>query len=68
MINAANIENLSAWIALFGEPDEFATRVQVLGELRRQSSMIGYINAFHLLTLASTLAAPFAFLFVVRRE
>ena len=68
LINAANIENLTPWIVLFGDADGLATRLQVLGEVRRQSSMIGYINAFTLMTLVSALAAPFAYLFSVRRS
>ncbi|MYE58732.1 MAG: hypothetical protein F4X35_03995 [Alphaproteobacteria bacterium] len=35
--------------------------------LHLQSSMIGYLNSFHLLTLAPLAAAPLAFLFVSRR-
>ena len=67
LINFANIENLSPWISLFGDASGTATRVQVLGEVRRQSSMIGYINAFTLLTLVSALAAPFAVFFSMKR-
>lgn len=67
LLSVANIENLTPWIVLFGEPDSLATRVQLLGEIRRQANMIGYLNAFVMLTLAAALAAPFAFLFSVRR-
>lgn len=67
LLSFANIENLTPWIALFGEPDSLATRVQLLDEIRRQANMIGYLNAFVMLTLVAALAAPFAFLFSVRR-
>lgn len=67
LLSVANIENLTPWIALFGEPDSLATRVQLLDEIRRQANMIGYLNAFVMLTLVAALAAPFAFLFSVRR-
>ena len=68
LLDAFDLRNLSAWITILGEPDEVPLRSHLMKEIRQQASMIGYINAFHLLTLASTLAAPLAFLFVVRKS
>ena len=68
LVDAFDLRNLSAWITILGEPDEVPLRSRLMTEIRQQASMIGYINAFHLLTLASALAAPLAFLFVVRKS
>jgi hypothetical protein len=35
-------------------------------EIQRQASMVGYINAFHLMSLVPLLTAPLAFLFITR--
>ena len=68
LLDAFDLRNLSAWITILGEPDEVPLRSHLMKEIRQQASMIGYINAFHMLTLASALAAPLAFLFVVRKS
>jgi len=68
LLDAFDLRNLSAWITILGEPDEVPLRSHLMTEIRQQASMIGYINAFHMLTLASVLAAPLAFLFVVRKS
>jgi DHA2 family multidrug resistance protein len=68
LLDAFDLRNLSAWITILGEPDELPLRSHLMTEIRQQASMIGYINAFHMLTLASALAAPLAFLFVVRKS
>jgi DHA2 family multidrug resistance protein len=68
LLDAFDLRNLSAWITILGEPDEVPLRSRLLTEISQQASMIGYINAFHMLTLASVLAAPLAFLFVVRKS
>jgi len=68
LLDAFDLRNLSAWITILGEPDEVPLRSHLMTEIRQQASMIGYINAFHMLTLASALAAPLAFLFVVRKS
>lgn len=70
LIDAFDPRNLTAWIAVLGEAGqapEPRLRLALLTEIRQQAAMIGYINAFHLLTLASIVAAPLAFLFVIRR-
>jgi hypothetical protein len=43
-------------------------QARLAAEIQRQASMIGYINAFHLMTLVPILTAPLAFLFVIRRS
>ena len=67
LLEAFDLRNLSAWIAVLGEPGQVPLHARLLTEVRHQASMIGYINAFHLLTLAAALAAPLAFLFVIRK-
>ncbi|MDE0726990.1 MAG: DHA2 family efflux MFS transporter permease subunit [Alphaproteobacteria bacterium] len=67
LIDAFDPRNLSAWIELLGGADPTPLHLRLLDEIRMQASMIGYINAFHLLTLASVFAAPLAFLFVTKR-
>ena len=67
LIDAFDPRNLSAWIELLGGADPAPLHLRLLDEIRMQASMIGYINAFHLLTLASVFAAPLAFLFVTKR-
>ncbi|MCA8929862.1 MAG: DHA2 family efflux MFS transporter permease subunit [Alphaproteobacteria bacterium] len=59
---------LAPWLRVFGDFDT-ASFQQLAGEqVRRQAAMIGYINAFHVLTLAPLLLAPLTFLFKVRRD
>jgi DHA2 family multidrug resistance protein len=68
LIDAFDLRNLSAWIAILGDPGQSALNTRLLAEVRQQASMIGYINAFYMLTMASALAAPLAFLFVTRKN
>ena len=68
LINAFDLRNLSAWIALLGQPGEAPLHTRLMTEVRQQSSMIGYINAFHVLTLAALLATPLTFFFVTRQS
>jgi DHA2 family multidrug resistance protein len=57
---------LAPWIAQFGEVTSQSFQ-QLAGEqVRREAAMIGYLNAFHLLTIMPALAAPLAFYFKVR--
>ena len=57
---------LDPWVAQFGEITS-RTFQQLAGEeVRREAAMIGYLNAFHLLTIMPALAAPLAFCFKVR--
>ena len=68
LIDAFDLRNLSVWITTLGETDQPAMRLRLLAEVRQQASMIGYINAFYLLTIASSIAAPLAFFFVTKRS
>jgi DHA2 family multidrug resistance protein len=68
LVNIFDLEALRAWIAIYGGPEEGLLHVQLAAEIRRQSGMIGYINAFHLLTLVPAVAAPLTFLFLTRRR
>ena len=43
-------------------------RLRLVNEVRLQAAMIGYVNAFHLLTLAAAVAAPLSFLFATRKS
>ncbi|MEQ9641522.1 MAG: DHA2 family efflux MFS transporter permease subunit [Alphaproteobacteria bacterium] len=55
------------WAAQVGAPGSTALHLKLASEVRRQAAMIGYINAFHLLTLMAAATAPFAMLFSVPR-
>jgi DHA2 family multidrug resistance protein len=57
---------LAAWTASFGAPDQAMLQLRVGAEVGRQAAMIGYVNAFYLLTLVPALAAPLVFLFATR--
>ena len=66
-ITVFNADILAPWVTHYGDMAE-ATFNQLAGEqVRRQAAMIGYINAFHVLTLVPLCAAPLTFLFKVRR-
>ena len=67
LIDAFDPRNLSAWTNVLGSADQPPFQLRLVAEIRQQAAMIGYVNAFHLLTLASLVAAPLAFLFVTRR-
>jgi hypothetical protein len=41
-------------------------KARLAAEIQRQASMVGYMNAFHLMTLIPLLTAPLAVLFVNR--
>jgi DHA2 family multidrug resistance protein len=56
---------ISPWVAAIG--GEAQVNARLAAEIHRQASMIGYINAFHLMTLVPILTAPLAFLFVTNR-
>ena len=55
------------WLAPVADAGGYADVSRLDRALYRQSSMIGYLNTFHLLTLAPIVAAPFAFMFTSRR-
>jgi DHA2 family multidrug resistance protein len=68
LINIFDLTNLSIWVSLLGEPGQPSLHLRLMREVHHQAAMIGYINSFYLLALASALAAPMAFLFVLRRS
>jgi DHA2 family multidrug resistance protein len=59
---------IAPWVQVFGPLGETHVRARLAAEIQRQASMIGYINAFHLMALVPILTAPLAFLFVLRRS
>ena len=66
-ITVFNADLFAPWIAHYGDMSGPAF-TQLAGEqVRQQAAMIGYINAFHALTLVPLIAAPLTFLFRVRR-
>lgn len=58
---------IAPWVQAFGHLGDTRVQAQLAQEIQRQASMIGYINAFHLMTLVPVLTAPLAWLFVLRR-
>jgi MFS transporter, DHA2 family, multidrug resistance protein len=58
---------IAPWVQAFGHLGELHVQARLAAEIQRQASMIGYINAFHLMTLVPVLTAPLAWLFVIRR-
>jgi len=61
-------ELVAPWVQTFGYLGETHVQARLAAEIQRQASMIGYLNAFHLMTLVPILTAPLAFLFVLRRS
>ena len=59
---------LSVWRDQFGDTDGIAFHLQAQGEVRRQAAMIGYINAFHLLTIAPIVFMPLVLLFRLKKR
>ena len=68
LVNAFDPIGLSAWTQFYGGAEEIGLQAQLGREIRRQSSMLGYITAFQFLTLVAILAAPLAFLFATNRR
>lgn len=58
---------IAPWVQTLGHLGESQIQARLAAEIQRQASMIGYINAFHLMTLVPILTAPLAFLFVIRK-
>jgi DHA2 family multidrug resistance protein len=58
---------IAPWVQAVGYLGETHVQARLAAEIQRQASMIGYINAFHLMTLIPILTAPLAFLFVIRK-
>jgi DHA2 family multidrug resistance protein len=57
---------IAPWVLAMGAFGENQVNARLAAEINRQASMIGYINAFHLMTLVPILTAPLAFLFVTK--
>jgi DHA2 family multidrug resistance protein len=57
---------LAPWTTALGHLGDGHIKARLAAEIQRQASMVGYINAFHLMTLVPLLTAPLAFLFVTR--
>jgi DHA2 family multidrug resistance protein len=66
LVSIFDLEALRAWIAAYG--DQEMLHAKLAAEIRRQSGMIGYINAFHLLTIVPLVTAPLVLLFATRRR
>jgi MFS transporter, DHA2 family, multidrug resistance protein len=58
---------VAPWVRAFGHLGDTHVQARLAAEIQRQASMIGYVNAFHLMTLVPILTAPLAFLFALRR-
>ena len=67
-ITVFNADVLAPWIAHYGHMGEATFSTLASEQVRRQSAMIGYINAFHVLNLVPLCAAPLTFLFKVRKN
>jgi DHA2 family multidrug resistance protein len=65
-ITALRIDALLPWTTTYGGLGSVATYDRLANEVQRQAGMIGYINAFHLMTAITICAAPLAFLFAPR--
>ena len=57
---------IAPWATALGHLGDSYVKARLAAEIQRQASMVGYINAFHLMTLVPLLTAPLAFLFVTR--
>jgi DHA2 family multidrug resistance protein len=57
---------IAPWTTALGHLGDGYVKARLAAEIQRQASMVGYINAFHLLTVVPLLTAPLAFLFVTR--
>ncbi|HJQ58069.1 MAG TPA: DHA2 family efflux MFS transporter permease subunit [Vineibacter sp.] len=62
-VSAFRLDAWSPWLTTFGAIDRNLPYDRLAAEIQRQSSMTGYINAFHLMTALTILAAPLPFLF-----
>ncbi len=67
-VTVFNADLMAPWLAHFGAIDSPTFTILAGEQVRQQAAMIGYINAFHLLTLVPLVAAPLTFLFRVRQD
>ncbi len=68
MVNLFSEDVLRPWLEHFGDAGSQTFQILAGQQVSRQAAMIGYINAFHLLTIVPAVAAPLAFLFQMRRR
>lgn len=59
---------LAPWIDRFGALDSPRFQAEAGAEVRRQAAMVGYLNAFHLMTIVPAVAAPLALFFRTKRR
>jgi DHA2 family multidrug resistance protein len=62
-VSVFNAELLEPWVQRFGDVSSRSFAVVAQEEVRRQAVMAGYINAFHLMTIAPAIAAPIVLFF-----
>ena len=67
LVDIFDLDALQAWITAYGGPEGKMLHERLAAEVRRQSGMIGYLNAFHLLTIVPIVTAPLVLLFGSRR-
>ena len=67
-VSVFRLDAWSPWLAAYGGVNGALPYDRLAAEIQRQSSMTGYINAFHLMTLATIIVAPLAFLFGRRKS
>ncbi|MEM7404391.1 MAG: DHA2 family efflux MFS transporter permease subunit [Pseudomonadota bacterium] len=59
---------LQPWVDQYGAVGSNAFQAHAATQVSRQAAMIGYLNAFHLLTIVPALAAPLVLFFKVERN
>lgn len=67
-VSVFRLDTWSPWLAAYGGVNSALPYDRLAAEIQRQASMIGYVNAFHLMTLATAAVAPLAFMFARRRR
>jgi len=66
-VTVFHADMLAPWLRTFGDFRDPSFHQLASEQVRQQAAMIGYINAFHVLTLLPLCAAPLTFLFRVRK-
>ena len=66
--NVFRLDALGPWTTAFGAVGAGLPLDRLGAEIHRQASMVGYVNAFHLMTLVPIVVAPLAWMFVVRKR
>ena len=68
IVTASSQGIFQPWIDLFGSVGTGTFQLFASAEINKQATMIGYLNAFHLLTLAPALLAPLSLFFYVQKH